>query len=239
MASYRKVAFLDTNALHFVDLYLREAGERKLFPFGGGEAEAYSHLDGSTEGKPREALTKGLNAVAYLLRGGVRVEYSVIAELEMMAGRARGRALERAAAEGIPERMWTRFSENETSGRLLTHDLIQIRHSVEKIGPTLEAAGIDASVADASRTRDALELAKDVAAAVYMSMADCVIYASALVAEADELLSADHYLRKTVNRLKDNSMQDTRQQLQRRVAAIRSGPLRPLPAARKIPKRKL
>ena len=237
MASYRKVAFLDTNALHFVDLYLRRAGERKLFPLDGGEAEAYSHLDGSTEGKLREALTKGLNAVAYLLRDEVRVEYSVIAELEMMAGRARGRALERAAAEGIPERMWTRFRENETSGRLLTQDLIQIRHRVEEIGPTLEAAGIDASVADASRTRDALELAKDVAAAIYMSMADCVIYASALVAEADELLSADRYLRKAVNRLKDKSMQDTRLRLQQRVAAVRSGPLRPLPAARKIPAR--
>ena len=152
-----------------------------------------------------------------------------------MAGRARGRALEKAAAEGIPERMWTRFSQNETGGRLLTQDLVQIRQRIEEIGPTLDAAGIEASVADASRTRDALELARDVAAAVYMSMADCVIYAGSVVAEADELISADNYLTKTVNRLRDNaSMKGARLRLQQQVAAVRSAPLRPLPAARKI-----
>ena len=59
MASYRKVAFLDTNLLHFVDLYLRRAGQHELFPLGGGEAaEAYSHLGDSTEGELRKSFTR-------------------------------------------------------------------------------------------------------------------------------------------------------------------------------------
>ena len=73
-----------------------------------------------------------------------------------------------------------------------------------------------------------------------MSVADCMIYAGSLVAEADELISADNYLRKTVNRLRDkSSMKDARLRLQQEVAAIRFAPLRPLPAASKIPERKL
>lgn len=239
MASYRKVAFLDTNVLHFVDLYLRRARKHKLFPFGGGEAEAYSHLDDIAEGELQKSFTRGLNAVAYLLRDDVRVEYSVIAELELMAGRARAKALERAAAEGIPDRMWTRFREKEVNDRLQAGDLTRIQRRVEEVGPALEAAGIDASVADADRTKDALQLAKHVAAAVHMSVADCMIYAGSLVAEADELISADNYLRKTVNRLRDHSsMKDARLRLQQEVAAIRFAPLR-LPAASKIPERKL
>ena len=239
MASYRKVAFLDTNVLHFVDLYLRRAGEHELFPLGGDEAAAYSHLDESTEDDLRKSLTNGLNTVAYLLRDNARIEYSVIAELELMAGRARAKALERAAAEGIPDRMWTRFREKEVNDRLQAGDLTRIRRRVEEVGPALEAAGIDASVADADRTKDALRLAKHVAAAVHMSVADCMIYAGSLVAEADELISADNYLRKTVNRLRDNSsMENARLRLQQEVAAIRFAPLRPLPAASKIPERK-
>ena len=239
MEPSRKVAFLDTNVLHFVDLYLRRAVRHELFPLDGDEAAAYSHMDGSTEDDLRKSLTNGLNTVAYLLRDNARVEYSVIAELELMSGRARGRALERAAAEGVPDRMWTRFREKEVNDRLQAGDLTEIQRRVREIGPTLEAAGIDASVADADRTKDALRLAKHVAAAVHMSVADCMIYAGSLVAEADELISADNYLRKTVNRLRDNSsMKDARLRLQQEVAAIRFAPVRPLPAASKIPERK-
>lgn len=239
--SFRKVAFLDTNVLHFIDLYLRQAREHDLFPVAGEEEAAHQHLDRLRKDKLRKSLTDGLNAVAYLLREEARVEYSSIAELELMAGRARGRAVEKAAAEGIPDRMWTRFDETEVSGRLLAVDLTAIRNRIDELGPALTTAGIDAAVAGASRTRDAIELAKDVAEAIYLGFADSVIYAGALVAEADELLSADNYLTKTVNRIKSEAaLHQARERLENRVAALlsREPATVTLPSATKIPARK-
>lgn len=239
--SFRKVVFLDTNVLHFIDLYLRRAREHDLFPVAGEEEAAYRHLDGLPKDKLRRSLTDGLNAVACLLREEARVEYSSIAELELMAGRARGRAVEKAAAEGIPDRMWTRFDETEVGDRLLGSDLTAIRNRIEELGPELTAAGLDTAVAGAERTRDAIELAKDVAEAVYMGFADSVIYAGALVAEADELLSADNYLTKAINRIKSEaSLRQARERLETRVAAIlsREPATVTLPSATKIPARK-
>lgn len=110
-----------------------------------------------------------------------------------------------------------------------------------ELGPALTTAGLDTAVAGAGRTRDAIELAKDVAEAVYMGFADSVIYAGALVAEADELLSADSYLTKTVNRIKsEGALRQARERLETRVAAVlsREPATVTLPSATKIPARK-
>ena len=196
------VAFLDTNALHLIHLYLTRAEEQNLYPFAPGEGastEAKEQLRELRDDSLKRSLEQGLDIVACLSSPDVRVEYSPISELELMAGRARGRAIENAAKEGIPDRMWTRFSEREISRRLTTEDLASIRTRVEGLGPALEKAGILATVSDPDRTRDVLDLAKGIAGLVYLSLADSVIYASTLVARADCLITRDDYFRKTVN----------------------------------------
>ena len=200
------LAFLDTNALHFIHLYLTRAEEQKLYPFAPGEdaiVEVKENLGGVRDANLRRSLEQGLDIVACLSSPDVRVEYSSISELELMAGRARGRAVENAAKEGIPDRMWTRFSEWEISRRLTTEDLASIRTRVEGLGPALEKAGILATVSDRARARDVLDLAKGIAGLVYLSLADSVIYASTLVARADCLITRDEYFRKTINRIRD------------------------------------
>lgn len=199
------VAFLDTNALHFIHLYLTFAEEQSLYPFAPEEAaiaEAEEHLGREHGGELRKRLKQGLDIVASLARSDVRIEYSPVSELELMAGRARGRAVENAAKEGIPDRMWTRFREEEISARLTTADLTDIRTKVEGLGSALERAGILATVSDPRRTRDVFDLAKDITGLVYLEMADSVIYASALIAGADYLITGDEYFRRTVNRIR-------------------------------------
>lgn len=199
------VVFLDTNALHFIHLYLTLAEEQRLYPFAPEEAaiaEAKEHLGREHGDELGERLKQGLDIVASLAKPDVRVEYSPVSELELMAGRARGRAMENAAREGIPDRMWTRFHEEEISARLNAADLTDIRARVEGLGSALERAGIPATMSDPGRTRDVLDLAKGIAGLVYLGMADSVIHASALVAGADYLITTDKYFRKTVNRIR-------------------------------------
>ena len=126
--------------------------------------------------------------------------------------------MENAAREGIPDRMWTRFREQEISARLSTAVLKDIRTKVEGLGPALEKADILATVSDLDRTRDVFELAKGISGLVYLEMADSVIYASALVAGADYLLTGDEYFRKTVNRIRTG--QEPYDEVRRKLQAL-------------------
>ena len=214
------VAFLDTNALHSIHLYLARAEREGLYPFAAGEdtiAKAREHLGNVQDSNLKKGLKQGLDIVTGLAgpEVDVRVEYSPVSELELIAGRAKGRAIVSAAREGIPDRMWTRFHEPEVSERLTMADLSEVKTSVERLGSAMERAGIPATVSDPERTRDALDLAKEIAGLVYLRMADSVIYASALVAGADCLITRDEYFRKTVNHIRngENTYVEIKQKL--------------------------
>ena len=217
--SLRKVVFLDTNVLHFVGLYLSRAKEHGLFPFGGDEVAAEKHLSSMAEANLAKSLRKGLRVVMSLRRDDPRVEYSTASELELLAGRAKGKAIEKAAAEGVPDRMWSRLGEKDIAERLRASDFTRIAEGVDGLSSMLQDAGIDATVSNTDRGRDVLAIAKEVMGLVYLSVIDSVIYAEAIAAQADQIISADDYLRRTVHRIKkDVSAQGTRARLQERVA---------------------
>ena len=221
--SLRKVVFLDTNVLHFVGLYLSRAKEHGLFPFGGDEAAAEKHLSSMAEPDLAKSLGKGLRVVMSLRRDDPRVEYSTASELELLAGRAKGKAIEKAAAEGVPDRMWSRLGEKDIAERLRASDFTQIAEGVDGLRSMLQDAGIDATVSNTDRGRDVLAIAKEVMGLVYLSVIDSVIYAEAIAAQADQIISADDYLRRTVHRIKkDVSAKGTRARLQERVAVLLS-----------------
>ena len=217
--SLRKVVFLDTNVLHFIHLYLRWAKDGNLFPFGGDIATASNKLN-IVKDRAADSLKKGLRTIDYLRREDARVEYSAASELELMAGRARGKAIEAAATEGIPDRWWSHFREREISDRLRSADLIEIKANVEGLRSLLKQAGINADVGRSDRVREVLELAKDVMGLVYMSPVDGVVYAGALVSEADHLISDDNYLRSTATCLRTN--RSLRATLKTRTAVVLS-----------------
>ena len=204
----RQVVFLDTNALHFMHLYLTYASSEDLYPFcpnDGSADEARERLSALTPKKFRDSLSKGLEVIVDLSTSDSQVEYSPVSELELIAARARGRAIEKAAKEGIPDRMWTRFYDEEICSRLNTEDLAEIGAGVESLSASLEKAGISVTVNNPGRTRDIFTLARSIGSLVYLGFADSVIYAGALVAEADYLVTFDKHLKKTVNRIRTGS----------------------------------
>ena len=201
------VVFLDTNALHYVHLYLMHAEKQRLYPFAPEEdafGEAEEHLDNVQETSLKSGLQHGLNIVASLSGPDmeVRVEYSPISELELVVGRARGKTILKLAEESVPERIWSKISEKEINSRLDIEDLRNAKAGVDKIGEKLEKAGIQATSSNPRRTQDVLVLAKEIAGLAYLESADNIIYASAIVAGADYVITKDGYLEKTINRIK-------------------------------------
>lgn len=210
---YRKVAFLDTNALHYVDLYLKYAKDASMYPFvdkkmddDNAVAEAKTRLEDLTGTSLKESLGHGLNVLSWISKTDAKVEYSPITDLELMVGRLKGKALEAAAGEGVPDRMWSRFhaDEKEVSVRLTPEDLEKTMTGVLGLRPTLEDAGVVVT-ASVEREQAVLDLAKHVVGLVYMSVADCIVYSHALVAQANYLITNDTYLRNTVNRIRSKT----------------------------------
>ena len=220
----RKTVFLDANVLHYVDLYLGEARSRDLFPYGeGSNDEAWKHVNDFREKNLKKGLTKGLKLVEKLLSTeNYSVEYSPVCEIELIVGRARGKAIRNAASKGIPDRMWTRFSEREVSSELEEKDFADIRTKVDELSTTLADVGVAVGNTGGERTRDIFELAKSVVGLVYMGVSDSIVYAGALAANADHLISADNYLRKTVNGLRNAKppFDSSAPQLKARIANI-------------------
>lgn len=225
---HRKVAFLDTNALHFVGQYITHAKNNELYPFdssaddGSAIAEAEQHLGSMPEVKSTKSLRDGLDVLAWISRADVRVEYSPITELELMAGRLRGRALETAAKEGVPDRMWTRFygNEEEISSRLQLDDLERVKIGVEELESNLEETGFVVKVS-AERAMEILDLAKDLAGLLYMGVTDYIIYASALSAQAEYLITSDRYFSKVVNRAGNETSNEINRRIRERVGQMR------------------
>ena len=201
------VVFLDTNALHYVHLYLMYAEEQRLYPYAPGEdvfVKAKEHLDNVQDTSLKKGLQDGQDIVASLSGPDmdVRVEYSSISELELIVGRARGKTTLKLAEEGVPERIWSKISEEQINSRLDIEDLMNVKAGVDEIGEKLEKAGIQATSSNPRRTQDVLVLAKEIAGLVYLESADNIIYASAIVAGADYVITKDGYLEKTINRIK-------------------------------------
>ncbi len=202
--SFRKVVFLDTNTLHYIGIYLEYAKEKGLFPMGAKDtakekeaaAEAVTNL---AEVVVRKGLKQGLETVDFLSRQDVHVQFAPVSELELLTGRARGKAIISAASEGVPDRMWSRFREDEIRERVTLTELADIKDRVNGLTSLLEESGVAVNTGGHNRANEVLELAKEINGLVYMEPVDSIIYASSLVAQADYLFTADGYLKQTVN----------------------------------------
>ena len=216
--SYRKVVFLDTMTLHYIRLCLEYAQCRELrMPV---DEQAVSELKGHfcnvREEPLRESLSRGLQTIVRLASRDVQIEYAAISELEMLRGVGEGTFRLKVAQEGIPHRMWSRFSQKAVRDRITIEELRKIKGRIDALASMIEDSGIFVVQSGSKRTSEVFELAKAVAGLIFMSEIDSVIYASALASEADFLVTADSYFRQTVNEIRDSkerSFQDIRERL--------------------------
>ena len=222
----RTVVYLDTNSLHYLDLFLRYIQESGFTVDDIGSGALAKQLGQAAEAGYRKSLHKGSRITSFVLQEDAQVEFSHISKIELLCGRVRGAVIENAAREGIPDRMWSRIGEREIRDGSNEADLLRIRDRVNDLGRTLEESGVVVGVAsEAKRVLDILELATSIVGLVYMSATDSVVYASALAARADFLITGDGYLFHTVNLIHNPSGQARYEIVQRHLESLTGGPL--------------
>ena len=204
----RKVVFLDTMTLHHMRLCLEYAKENALqFP---ADMPSISNLKNRFRGEDlekslKESLQTGLETIVKLSTADVQIEYAPVSEIEILTGIAEGQARVNAAKEGIPHRMWSKFSQQQIRDRTTAEDLAVIKARVDGLQSMLEESNVTVVRSDGKRTSDVIDLAKGIVGLVYMDEIDSIICASSVVAGADYLVTSDGYLRETVNRIRESN----------------------------------
>lgn len=206
---FQKVVFLDTMTLHHIRLCLESAKTDNLqLPTDEQTVSILkNHFDRVSEKPLKESLLKGLETIILLSRNDVQIEYAPVSELEMLTGIAEGKARIKVAQEGIPHRMWSKFPEREIRDRVAAEDLAAIKDRIAALDSMIEESGITVTRSDNKRTNEVIELAKGIASLIYMGEIDSIIYASAVAAGADYLVTADGYLKETANNIRDSKNQ--------------------------------
>lgn len=202
----RPVFFIDTNALHYASLYLRFAKRENTFPYAGDETAGDEHIRQARLGLSSKDLVQGRKLVSYLRQKcqlGAEIEYSPITFLEMMCGVLRGKAVVSAAGEGIPNRMWSRMGEGEIVGRLADQAYREAHEAVDGLVDEFSGVGVDIGQTANQRLPDIWHLARRVLSVVFLDVQDCLVYSSAVLAEAESLLTTDGHLRKVTNAMEN------------------------------------
>lgn len=192
--------FLDTNSMHYGSLLLRFARDAGLWPFSPhtGSEHLLRVLQESYVGRTLDSFMNGLRLVQFLRERcdeGARIEYCPITNLELMCGRLRGRAIEIAAQEGIPYRLWSPVEEREILGRLNREIYRDVHEDTATIEELFQNASVALSQTDPERIRDIWTLTSSILGIIYIDAPDCMVYSSALLAEANVLITYDAYLR--------------------------------------------
>lgn len=195
------VAFLDTNALHYIDIFMPYAEELE-----SSENPSRIHeLECEYGRNYREALMRGKSIAQFISERDLWVEYSPISELELLTGRTRGAAIISMAKEQVPPRMWTRLRERDIRARVSSEEMANIEASVKKLEENLDKLKVRViGRTSPEKTRDALEFALEIVGLVYIESVDSIIYASALLADAQHLVTSDSQFRKVINGIKNS-----------------------------------
>ena len=206
------LVFVDTNTLHYVDLYLRQAKHCHLYPYAEHLEKPSDHVCQAghvleqlelrtPDKKLLEGYQKGVRALIFLCKHKARVQYSPMSELELSVGRVQGKALLATAGERVPDRMWKDVvtSEKEVALRISSRDLQDTRMEIMRLVERLEDVNIEVMENNSGPMREVWDIARGITGLLYMSAADCIIFASALAAGAAYLLTTDVYLRGLVN----------------------------------------
>lgn len=125
-----------------------------------------------------------------------------MSELELIVGRAKGKALISAAEEDIPERMWSRFQYDEEyiNSQLTPAVRAMTASRVFDLTSGLNDLEVNVIKGAESGVAEIWDLARELLSIVYMSVNDALVYAGALREEAKYIVTFDRYFRDTINR---------------------------------------
>lgn len=193
--------FLDTNAVHMAKLYLELAKDKGL-PIGAERALVDVEIEKAfgRNNRASGSLKSGWKLVEFLRSQppDVNIEYAPISTLELITGLLRGQAMLKAAKESIPSRMWNRMDEREVLLRLEEETLGQANNSAH-VEDLFSQHGIKLRECNPGSMIEVWALSRRLLDGIYLEAGDALVYASAVLAQADEIISKDDYFRRVVN----------------------------------------
>ena len=193
------IIFLDTNAVHFATLAL-SFGSKYTFDV---VAETSANMKAALQAKGITAWDRyvyGARIVRYLCRRfeeeAAELYYSPVTGLEILCGGLRGEAVKRAAQIGVPNRWFSRMEEEEIRVCLEPDGYAQVQVYQSDVAQRFDSVGL--ILTEHKTGADVWSLARALMENVFVDVQDCLVYASALIAQATELITADGYLCNTV-----------------------------------------
>ena len=194
------IIFLDTNAVHYATLAL-SFGSKYTFDIVTQTAANMRAALQSQGLTAWERYVDGARIVRYLCRRSeeeaAELYYSPVTGLEILCGGLRGEAIKRAAQVGVPHRWFSRMEEKEIRTCLEPDGYTQVHALQSNVGGLFDAVGV--TLSEWQIDPDVWRLARALMENVFVDVQDCLVYASAIIAQANELITVDSYLHKTVN----------------------------------------
>ncbi len=220
----RPTILLDTNALHYMNSYLRWAEKKNLPPFHSAVTfkQVRDTLRRYMPGSIVKMLLQGVKTLAFLEQQVDQhdpvIYTSRFAKAEVIYGVLEGQAHARMAREGLPYRMRQRSGvlSELVSMYLESRDYQQVIEEWDNFLNRLENEGGIAVlyVEDDEVFSRIAEVAEFLQSRIFMDVIDGWMYACALVMQAERIITFDGYFKRVINRLHNPQGESDWQQLQ-------------------------
>lgn len=210
-SAYRKTIFIDTNYIIYLSLFF------KLCSTVGQQPTDSTILNSETLAKCGIKKSKleigrlkdGKNLFDYLrteVQQDSDIATSRFCELELLHLLLERQADENLLAAGVPFRLRTKKYGLLYLTSLELGDYAKISSEYEQLTDKLSEYGIEIKILEeitADYERQIIETAKLLMGSIMIGAPDAFVYAAAIVAEADELLTTDETLRRVANNLRN------------------------------------
>lgn len=205
-----KTIFLDSNYLIFLSLFV------KLCVTIGDEPTNLSILNSETLAKhgvdrgklQMDRLKDGKEVFNYLMQEaqrGSEIITSRFCELEFLHLLLERHADKNLLNAGVPFRLRSKKHGLLYLNSLERTDYAEVAHEYEQYREKLDEHGIEVKILEESGDyqHQIVETAKIVMGNIMIDVPDAIVYATAVTAEADEILSTDEVLRTIANHLRN------------------------------------
>jgi predicted nucleic acid-binding protein len=198
------IIFLDTNTVHYIRLALALAQESGI-RIEDCDSKTFESCIGSSgiHKKANINITAGYHIGRYLVeqvkQRDARVYYAPVSGFELLCGGLRGHAVLNAAKCGVPHRWYSNLGEDELLHHLGKKDF-QDNHSDHANLSSLFQDQLGFSILEPKESDlgKVFDVAQTILSAMYLELGDCLVYASALLARASEIITSDSHLRRAV-----------------------------------------
>ncbi len=217
---FQPVYFLDTNALQYMNSYLRHAKKLRLPPFGKKRKtfdEIQDRLKEKLPGSIAGFVMNGGKILAYLQnlthQNKVSFYTSRLSKAEILFGILDGQGHFRLAQEGISYRMRQRLRDLSelVSMYIPKKDYKKLRNELDNMFNVLENKGnikiefVEDILDDISFI---INFSEFLQSNVFLDVLDCWMFGCAIASQADRIITFDYYFKQVVNKI-DNPQGDS------------------------------